>query len=178
MPRFAGLFALLVGAVASPLTAQGPDIPLQSRIRLKQGPGSSWVSGTLIRSSADSLYLASENRETAVARDRITRLDISRGRKPNTLGGLKNGAIVGGAIGTVLGLMVLAYEDDSWFDYGAEVVPISMAGCTVLGAVLGTGFGTLLRTDRWERVETQGPALAVIVSPGPNGARLGLSAHF
>jgi hypothetical protein len=163
---------------AFPLRAQFVLAEDSSRIRVRHGGSSDWTVGTLVRSDDDSLYIATTQGARSVARSGITRLDISRDRKPNTLGGLKNGAIVGGAIGTVLGVLVLAYEDDFWLDYGAEVIPISMAGGSLLGGILGAGFGTLQRIDRWERVEARRPGVTVIVGPGPDGARLGLAARF
>ena len=178
MFRIGCLLVLLAGSVAVSLAAQSAKLSTPSRIRVKQGPGSSWITGTLLRGSADSLYLMSDRREVAVARDRVTRLDVSQGQKRNTVAGLKNGAIVGGGIGTLLGILVLANEDESWFDYGAEVIPITAVASGILGAALGAGFGTLQITDRWERVEANSPAMTVIVAPGPNGARLGLSARF
>ena len=177
MYRIGCLLVLLAGSVAVPLVAQSTEPSPPSRIRLKHS-GSGWIAGTLSRSSADSLYLMTDSREVAVAREHVTHLDISRGKKRNTVAGLKNGAIVGGTIGTLLGILVLANEDESWFDYGAEVIPITAVASGILGAALGAGFGTLQITDRWERVEATSPPMTVLISPGPNGTRLGFAAQF
>lgn len=178
MFRIGCLLVLLAGSVAVPLVAQSADPPPQSRIRVKQGPGSGWLTGTLLRSSADSLYLMSDRREVAVARDHVTRLDISRGRKSNTLRGIKYGAIVGAGMGTALAVGCLAEGDECWDDLPAAAFPLAVVLTTGLGGVVGAGLGTLMTTDRWEPVEPNPPAVTLLVSPGPNGARLGLSARF
>ena len=177
MFRIGCLLVLLAGSVALSLAAQSAEPFPQSRIRVKQGPGSSWITGTLLRSSADSLYLMADRREVAVARDHVTRLDISRGRRSNTLGGIKYGAIVGAGLGTALVVGCLG-EEGCADDMPAAAFAFAVVLTTGLGGVVGAGVGTLMTTDRWERVEASAPPVSLLVSPGPNGARLGLSARF
>jgi hypothetical protein len=98
----------------------------------------------------------------------MTGLEISRGRKSNTLKGLGLGFLGGAALGAVIGLLVDEHGNDL-APWNAAVVGAAVFGAG--GAVVGAGIGTAIKTDRWEEVPVD--RLRVSLTP-QRGGRLGI----
>ena len=96
--------------------------------------------GTFVAWKSDTLVVQSNGDTLSVPVDRVTRLDLSRGRKTNTGMGAGIGFLVGGVAGAVIGYG--SYEEcvpQGWFscigpDFGPEVVGL---GGLVVGAIIG-----------------------------------------
>ena len=135
--------------------------------------------GTFVAWKSDTLVVQSNGDTLSVPVDRVTRLDLSRGRKTNTGMGAGIGFFVGGLVGAGIGYA--SYEEcvpQGWFscigDFGPETLAFAGALIGGLGGlVTGAFIGLAIQTDRWREV----PLDRVRVSLGPQrDGRFGLGA--
>lgn len=115
----------------------------------------------------------------------IQRIEVSTGRHANVLGGLKNGVLIGGGIGLVLGVAAYASSNsDDWLTYGPEAIPLGALGGALYGAIIGTAIGALSKTEDWQQVWLQpisAPVAAaprVRLQPHPCGLAIGIAIGF
>ena len=177
MHRFAFLLVLAVLPPAQSLHAQRSATPADSavRIRFRQGDSEEWVYANLRRAGTDSLHLSNELGAFAVAKVDIAEAEVSRGRRSNTTRGL----LVGGGIGAVAGVATAGVLDAVTEDnFEIEYFLLGAALGFVPGALLGAGTGALTRSERWERVDPQAPAIGLYLNPGADGTVVGLSLSF
>jgi len=100
----------------------------------------------------------------------IDRLEISQGKKSNVGKGALIGALAGAGFGLAVGIGAAA-EDDGWFDYGAEVIPLAMLGGAFWGTAFGLVIGALTPGEKWAEI----PLDAIRTrSPSVTGGVVGL----
>jgi hypothetical protein len=157
---------MLSGAAVS--EARGADESLLgSRVRVRTiQPGEPQV-GVLEGATPDELVLRTEAAASAVQvrRSDVVRLEVSRGTRRNTLKGLMGGAIAWGAI---VGL-VAAFDT---LDESGVGEPLFVGGLLAAGA----GVGSLVKTERWERVPANG--VSVGIGPSPRGVQARIVVRF
>ena len=100
----------------------------------------------------------------------VTRLEVSRGRKSHSLEGLGLGWLVGAGVGAA----VSDCDPSSSTQDICEAVPIAV-GASV-GLFIGTIFGALIKTERWEDVPLD--RLRVSFAPQRDGFALGVSVSY
>jgi len=152
-------------ARAEPESGRRPTITVGSRVRL-------WaptvvkgrIEGTVIELDERSLVLGGiERGPLTLSREAITRLDVSTGRRRQTLRGT--------LIGTGIGLVFMGVLCGG--DYGdcGQASPVA-----TLGALLGTGIGALVKRDRWQAMPLD--QARVTLAPTPRDVRLSVSIGF
>lgn len=163
-PILSAFFAL---AVAAPAATQQPDalhdLAPGDRVRVETTTDGRVV-GTLGAHSEDGLLVLYGDRELLLADSTIERLEVSLGRS----GSPGRGALIGGGIGTVFGLLGgLSAASDGFFEIGTGGV----VAITALGAAMGAGAGALVglmvTDEEWVSVGSGGVGLTL--SP-PQGA--------
>jgi hypothetical protein len=113
--------------------------------------------GVLVRLTADSLWLASDEREIPLARAGIRSMTVRSG----TRGSADIGLAVGGAVGLAVGIASAVATDCT--DQGTleDLCTASQVASPFAGAAIGVGVGALVgafvRRDRWEPVTGTGP---------------------
>jgi hypothetical protein len=119
------------------------------------------------RITPDSVVIRQPTGSRALALADVRGIQVRSGLRRNW----GTGAMVGGGVGLVIGLVGALSTDcsrDQWFQ---DLCEVSQVAAPFAGAALGAGVGALLgglvRTDRWERV----PLTARITRRSP-GARL------
>jgi hypothetical protein len=161
---------LLQTPATSPLTT-GTRV----RVTVREANGQRTLVGPLRTFDSQTLALSSSDGPDHVAlpRSSITRIEVSRGKRGH--------ALTGFFLGAVLGLAAVALKDagcepdcDTEGSNGGFAVA-AIGG----GALLGTGVGALMRSERWESVPwAVGPprraGLGVLPSPGGLGVRVTL----
>ncbi len=162
MARVLASLAAVVALSAGSLTAQVADFPAGTRVRVHSPGVERALTGTVAWRDETHLAVLRTSGDTAiVTMSALTRVDVSRGRRSNVMRGARTGALVGAGTGLLLGLAAMAVEDDSYFDYGAEVIPIGTLGGAFLGGSVGLLIGALTTSERW----TPGNS-ALTVQPG------------
>jgi len=162
--------ALTIFAGATPLRAQQSAAPIEiragSRIRLDApGIAPKHLFATVISETRDTLKVASQDAAIfAVARDRITRLEVSRGdsRSAGAVHGMKWGAPIG--LGT--GVLLVALSDDCKTCSKQPSAGEGIGTVTAMGAIVGAIAGAIAQHERWAPL-----ALARHVSFDPRAAR-------
>lgn len=147
-------------ALPAAAIAQGASqLPPGARIRLARNHGSLHP-GTLIRASADSLWVHLEHfrdrsEVEAIAIVRIDSLEVSRGRKPRRLWrSTRNGFVRGAVIGGAFGLLVVGSnrEDREFFGGYLGSTAFFAALGAAPGLVIGFIYGVLPPEELWEPV--------------------------
>ena len=105
----------------------------------------------------------------------VIRLEMSQGRKSNSLKGLVIGSVSGAVLGAVAGLVVGQENGDNPCGGGrpAECAAIGALAVGATGALVGLGIGALIKTERWERVRTDQLRVQPVTTPD---GRFGLAA--
>jgi hypothetical protein len=144
---------LVVVALALPcplasLEAQDPLLTAGARLRVTAaGSATPMRTGAFASLTDTTLVLTSG---TPIPRASITRLELSRGRKPSIAGGVI-GFLLGGAAGGVLACT--ANRDDYGVFCGGQDDTKLVIGAVVGGAA-GAALGALLfRRDRWTPID-------------------------
>jgi len=161
---------------------QAPSIETGSRIRVTAPTvGADKLAGVCVEVDATRLRVQAEEQVSplTISLADVTRLEVSQGRKSNALKGLGFGALIGGSIGAVLGL--LASTGESYENPCEGNAPACAAGGAaafgVTGALVGLGIGALTKSERWEEVPLD--RLRVNIVPQRDGRlALGLSVVF
>lgn len=165
-------FFLLTVLTTGTLAAQQPALAAGARVRVHPVGDAATLIGTVAYLTPLQLAVLRSPDDTAIVPvARIARVDVSAGRRSNALRGAKLGSISGATLGALLGLAALAVEEDSYFDYGAEVVPLSMIGGGLLGGTVGLLIGAASSSEQWVQA-------ADVVAVRPTGRGMTLSATF
>jgi len=160
-----GLVLLLGPAVAE---ARGADESLVgSRVRVRTTQRREAPVGVLEGESADELVIRAKGAPSPVQvrRRDVLSLEVSRGTRRHTLEGLAGGAIAWGAI---VGALAATH---SLPESGVNE-PLFVGGMLAVGA----GVGTLVKTERWERVPAGG--VSVGIGPAPRGLQARVVVRF
>jgi hypothetical protein len=138
-----------------------------SRVRVRTADHASPQVGVLEGASTDRLLIrtSASAPPIEVRPADITKLEVSRGRRRNTLKGLLAGALAWGA---VVGL-VAAFDT---LDESGLGEPLVIGGMLAAGA----GIGTLVKTERWERVPVG--AMSLGIAPRPRGLQAQIVVSF
>jgi len=182
--------ALLL-ACASALSAQDTTfvhqgarvrVTFEARTEVADHSGSIWYSlepvrlvGSATMLKSDTLVFLPEDAESplSIPRSRIETIEVSHGKKSNIGKGAWIGAVGGVVAGAVFGALV---ECGDW-SRGQCV----LAGVIIFapgGAILGTGIGALLPSERWIEAEIPAPA-PVALNVGKDGSvRLAFSVRL
>ena len=166
---------VVVAIAASPTIAAGqpkaqPEplrLPVGSRVRLQTAttPGA-WTKGVLTSADASSVSLVPEDapvlgeNRLSLPTPSLTRLELRTGSKRHWLHGLLAGAAFGVAIGAVADVDSASCDSDYSTSFCSRGEAIAAAGVTF--ALIGTGVGALVKTDRWMPV-----ALDALGPPAP-----------
>ncbi len=105
--------------------------------------------GTIV--SVDGGTLSVDTLQVALAQ--LTRLDVYRGQKSQTLTGALVGAGILGAVAVPVGIQLCKAVNQGDTCYGADqyVLPV-VAGGVLVGAGIGALIGSAIKSDRWEEV--------------------------
>lgn len=155
---------VLVAIAAAPVHAQLAELQPGARVRI-EAPGvvAGKYVGTVLSRSADTLMLGAPNASpVAVAIDRITSAEVSRGS--SRLLGAGRGIMWGVPIGLGVGVLAAISSDnpdDLYCPYssgcGGRTSGSYKAGLIVGGAVGGAAWGALIGAlvgrERWERFD-------------------------
>lgn len=173
MARFLASLAALVSLSASSLGAQESEFPAGTRIRIHASGATVPLTGTVAWRDATHLAVRRVSGDTAVvAMSALTRVDVSRGRRSNVLRGARAGALVGAGAGLILGLAAMG-DEGSYFDYGAEVIPLSILGGGFLGGSVGLLIGALTTSEQWSPADA-----AITVRPDHGTLAVGAKLAF
>jgi hypothetical protein len=155
------LVLLLGTAVAEARGAEESLVGSRVRVRTMQR-GEPQV-GILEGESADELVIRTKGAASPVQvrRRDVLRLEVSRGTRRHTLKGLLGGAVAWGAI---VGL-VAAFDT---LDESGLGEPLVIGGMLAAGA----GIGTMVKTERWERVAPGGVSVGIGPAAGGLQARV------
>lgn len=149
--------AVLAGQSALPL-APGARVRVTTRPAVPgaTAPVLQRQVATVVSVTGDSLVLV----PSGPAQDTVTlgvselaRLEVSQGRRRNTLKGVAIGAGAGTAAGAILALATYRRCHDCWFDLGPGFT--ALAGGTVggiSGMLIGGVIGVATVTERWKHV--------------------------
>ena len=143
--------------------------------------------GALRALTSDSVFvqLFEEAESLALPLDSVERLDVLRGRKAHTTGGVLLGAIVAGIGGGIIA--TLSYEEPEpctewcFFEgmWGAADDPFGtgfVVGAAI-GGFVGGWIGSMMKTDKWEEVPLD--RLQVSFAPQSDGRfAFGVSLSF
>lgn len=153
------------------LVAQGaPEAPVGARVRVRPPTGPR-MAGSLVHRTADSIVIAGPAGERTFHEARGSVVEISAGRRANTLRGLGIGVITGGLAGVLLGLSSGTDGDGGFFEFTAgEKAAMGGIGGGILGGLAGTIIGSMSKSERWRPL----PAVAAPAVTGLPGGRAGV----
>jgi hypothetical protein len=110
----------------------------------------------------------------------IHRLEVMTGQRPNVVGGLKWGVLIGGGLGTTMGVLSAATCNDTGFlnDCGPEWIAYGAIGGALYGLLIGTVVGLLDKTEDWQQVwvtpSVEPPVVTPTVQVIPAGVAIGV----
>jgi hypothetical protein len=159
----------------------GPSVAVGATVRAQPtGPGARWVQGQLVALTPDSVTIRMRQGDdtVALATSTLARLQVSQGRRAQTIKGALIGLGVGAGAGLVLGL---ALKSDNCTNFcEIEVTTGAVLAVTALGGGLGAGVGALIGTtshaERWQPVNPSHSALRR--GPTVKRAAVGLRVWF
>jgi len=125
------------------------DLQSGSRVRVHLVQPRAKVIGNLVRSTADTLIIIPENdrpHEMALSSANVRRLELSRGQRSRR-GRI---ALVGLVVGAVGGYVAVHYVCGDCV--GSIALYALIPGGALVGAGIGAGVGSLIRTERWQPV--------------------------
>jgi hypothetical protein len=157
MRGFTVLLVVSLFVIPSVLSAQQqPPIEPGARVRVTAPDcGLEQQAGTLEPSRGDSLVLGTMKCPLSS----VTRLDMSRGQRRNTVKGVELGLFVGSVTGGVVGALTYDTESCNWQAICASTVGGGTQR-TLIGVGIGAGIGVaagaivgaLIKIERWEEV--------------------------
>lgn len=166
--RAIGIMALLA---ATTVMAQEPG----TRIRVAPTDGVVQI-GALVELNADSVRIRdSAGTESRYARADLRLLERSGGRHNNVGRAAARGAMFGAAGGFLLGVLA-STENNNWVCDGGSCIATGIGGGAVWGLAIGAAIGALVKTERWEPIET-GP-VEPDVRPIARGTGVGIRLRF
>ncbi len=174
------LLLVVLAATAPQLAAQGSiaDLQLASRVRVFEAGSKLPTVGMLTHLDDGSIGVSNANGEQVIARSTLARLEVSRGVHSNAGRGAVWGGIIGGGAFLALGIAAYADSRNSWFEFGAEWIPVAAAAGAVLGAGVGGSIGALSHSERWQRVDMDPRPLSLFLAPSRHRVIAGLAARF
>ncbi len=136
------------------------------------------ITGRLQAYDARSLTILTDSTERSIAYVDMLSLEKRQGIRRYPV----QGALTGLGVGALVSILVVAAECgkgcDGYDGYGAILFTI---GTTTVGTALGLIFGTVKKTERWERLDIpgqeRGMSVAPVIGVHPNG-RLALGARI
>ena len=164
-----GVFAtaLMLAQPVSPAAAQVSELRPGAYVRIR-APGvlTGEVECTILARDRDTLRVARPgSAPIAVPLASITRAAVHRGRTRGA--GARKGAKWGAGVGLGLGLFNIGFSGCSGTHCETSDNVAGVAAFTAIGAGVGALVGTVVRAERWERVElpprVAGPAVATTV---------------
>jgi hypothetical protein len=166
----AATMPVVASAQESARTSLGQVVTVGSRVRLRSSALQGQPRGLVVALDDNVLTIATDSGglPVKVPLASVTDLEMSLGRKRNTLRGLG----IGVASGLIAGLAFPVNANDCGY-YSSENFCSrgeALVGGLFTGAVLGAGIGALTKGDRWSPV-----AIGVARAPGGGGSALGLS---
>lgn len=170
---FRGCCWMVLLASAHPLMAQDASIEPGARVRIKVRSLSTQLIVGTIESVRDSILVLRSNPATPPTEIRfshIERLEVSQGRKTNAARGAVIGTLIGGGVGTVVGLIGKSAGSDLPSNLAVTTGAIGAGG----GLLIGTLLGAASQSDRWVRVSPEQLKVSLIFIDGRR-AGLGLS---
>ena len=159
-------FALSLGMAVAEARAEEVSL-LGSRVRVRTVQLREPQVGVLEDTTRDELVIetGAATSPVKVHRADVVTLEVSRGSRRHTLKGLLAGAVAWGAI---VGL-VAAFDT---LDESGVGEPLFIGGMLAAGA----GVGTLVKTERWERVPSEGVSIGI--GPAPGGIQARIAVRF
>ncbi|HWE42872.1 MAG TPA: hypothetical protein VG432_10220 [Gemmatimonadaceae bacterium] len=161
LPVAAVVFPVVLGA--QPMSRAGIDVGKRVRVTTPGVPGRDRYAGRVVAVGSDSLTLHRDGAPgpRAIPFTSITKVEVSRGRRPNGWRGAGLGLVGGAAAGTVVGLITYKKQrGDCYFlapctpDYRPRE-GVSPGGGAVLGAtgglIVGAIAGRFIRTEKWAK---------------------------
>ncbi len=172
---------LVSAALAAPLSGSAgqaiPPVAPGTRVRITAPSlGADKLIGTVVPSPADTLMVRPADRMTAVAIPlaSMTRLEVRNGQKSHLLLGAAIG-FVAGATSLGIGSAVVCNREDSDCSKYHTVTFTVLGGLS--GGAAGALMGSLIQTDRWDRVPLE--RLRVGLAPRRGGGiRIGMAIGF
>ncbi len=158
------LLSWLVLLLAAPIgvrhvTADEQPSLVGSRVRVETPGSATPLVGVIADADIDSFLIqTSKGAAFRVSRDDVLGLEVSRGQRRRTLQGAAGGVLAWAAI---VGL----YAAFDTLDESGVGEPLLIGGLIVAGA----GVGSLIKTERWERVPVS--RVSFRLSPRPRGVR-------
>ncbi len=174
--RSIGRSVLAIVVCGAPgLRAQGPPLSAPARVRVLASPlGTAPVIATVTARHGDSLLLSVPDRgPVALPLAAVQRIEVSRGTRGKTA----VGALVGLAVGTVATAVFLATfcnDPDTLCASDEHVRAFAVIALPATG--VGAIVGTLVRSERWERVAPERFALGGAAPLGV-GLRVHIPTH-
>ncbi len=162
-----GILLLAAVLLGTAHVSAGEGAGLQgARVRLETA-GSTRLVGVVADADGASLMIqtSAQGGITRVARAEIRRVEVSRGFRRHTVRGLVGGALAWAA---VVGL----YAAFDTLDESGVGEPLFIGGMVAAGGLVGT----LITTERWERVPTS--AVSLRMSPHRRGMKAEVALTF
>jgi hypothetical protein len=148
---------------AQPWSRAGIDVGKRVRVTTPGVPGRDRYAGRVVAVGPDSLTLQRDGAPapTAIPFTSITKVEVSRGRRPNGWRGAALGLVGGAAAGAVVGLITYKKQRGECY-FLAPCTPdyrpaegIDPGGGAILGAtgglIVGTIAGRFIRTEKWAK---------------------------
>jgi len=173
------LLAAALGALPVPAFAQPSGPPASgARVRFRtDSAGDTWVQGTLLGASRDSLWLRRQASGDTLVMERaqLRRIQAFAGRTSNAVKGAEVGVAVGAAVG--FGLL-LEFSSGAHKSTGEVLFATGLVGAA--GGLVGALVGSGIKSDRWTDVGPLGVSIRVSrdsmrFGVGVGSAQLGLS---
>ena len=173
MARYFGSLAAVVLVSAGSLAGQQPDLPAGTRVRVHASGATLPLTGTIAWQDRTNLAVVRSPGDTAIVPlAAVTGVDVSRGRQSNVLRGARAGALIGAGAGVLLGLAAMS-DDDSFFQYGPEAIPLGALGGGFLGGTIGLLIGSATSSEQWAPTGT-----TITIRPGSSSVAIGATMTF
>ena len=149
------VIATLLVPLARLQAQAAPVLEPGARVRVSTAPQASkpaWIVGTVITVTGDRLAIRPQDDSGGpidIARNTVTRLELSRGRHSKALTGLGVGFLVGAGAGAILGSAVLGGGRDI-APSDAKLIGAGLVGAS--GALIGLAVGAGSKSERWQPV--------------------------
>lgn len=170
MMRLVSLLAIGLALLAAPVIAQdASSVAVGARVRVSTSSAAEPVIGNVVGLDATTLTLSIKGLAppTVVARNAITRIEVSRRRSRGR--SVLIGTVTGLGFGALLGLAIT--DESSWlFDNQAENMTVLGLSGGALGALIGLAAGP--GKDQWTTTSLASAGSSGL-TPGP-----GVSARF